>query len=32
MVCNKGYKAQDIGMVMYSYNQTNMVLCNPSLR
>jgi len=31
MVRNKGYEAQDTGMVMDSYNQTNIVLCIPSL-
>ena len=32
MARNKGYEAQDIGMVMYSDNQTNIRLCNASLR
>jgi len=32
MVRNKSYKAQDIGMVMYNNNPTNIVLCNASLR
>jgi len=31
MVRNKVYKAQDIGLVMYSNNQTNIVLGNASL-
>jgi len=31
MVLDKGHSAQDLELVMYGDNQTNIVLCNASL-
>jgi len=32
MIRNKGYKAQDIGLMIHSNNQNNIAVCNASLQ